>query len=99
MCSTYSSSQYQPSHDLVQSHWNYNNKSRTLIKIITKMATNHNKTREKNNSLRDPDTCRRCALGWNLFFFTLYSLIVFEMATWRIRIGWSLHGPEPETRT
>jgi hypothetical protein len=44
MCSTYSSSQYQPSHDTVPSHWNYNNKSRTLIKIITKMATNHNKT-------------------------------------------------------
>ena len=64
-CSTYSSSQYQPSHDPVPSHWNYNNKSRTLIKIITKMATKHNKTWQKNYSLRDPDTCRRCALGWD----------------------------------
>ena len=29
------------------------------------MDTNHNKTWQKNNSLRDPDTCRRWALGWH----------------------------------
>jgi hypothetical protein len=46
-CSTYSSSQYQSSHDPVPSHWNYNNKSRTLIKSSWKIATNHNKTWQK----------------------------------------------------
>jgi hypothetical protein len=52
----YSSFRYQPPHDPLPSHWNYNTKSRTLIKIITKMATNHSKTWQKKNSHRDPDT-------------------------------------------
>jgi hypothetical protein len=97
MCSTYSSSQYQPSYDPLPSHWNYNTKSRTLVKTITKMATNHSKICQKRTHIAIR-TCAKDApiVGTLLLHPVLPHNLLLTLATRNKREVWpqsSLRSP------